>query len=89
MRPPEVFALSREAETFQKELHFVQIFLKSHLTLDYLIAFQGCNLKCYQIIKLFKSLRRGTSLFEKVLGNQNAPPILSVFVGAQRHFFIS
>ena len=89
MRAPRVFALSREAETFQKELHFVQIFLKSHLTLDYLIAFQIASLKYYQIIKLFKSLRRGTSLFEKVLGNQNASLILSVFIGAQRHFSVS
>jgi hypothetical protein len=88
VRPPEVFALSREAETFQKELHFVQIFLKSHLTLDYLIAFQIVFLKCYQIIKSFKSLRRGTLLFEKVLDNQNAPSILSVFVGARRYFFV-
>ena len=28
VRPPEVFALSRYAENFEKELHFVQIFFK-------------------------------------------------------------
>lgn len=33
--------------TFQKELHFVQIFLKSHSALDYLIVFQIVFLKRY------------------------------------------
>lgn len=31
-------ALSREATTFEKELHFVQIFPKSHHTLDLLLV---------------------------------------------------
>ena len=38
VRPPEVFALSREAETFQKELHFIRIFFKSYLALDLLLV---------------------------------------------------
>ena len=38
MRPPEVFALSRYAENFEKELHFVQIFFKIPFVLDLLLA---------------------------------------------------
>ena len=40
VRPPEVFALSRYAENFEKELHFVQIFFKTPLRLNMLLANQ-------------------------------------------------
>lgn len=63
MRAPRVFALSRYAENFEKELHFVQIFFKTPLRLDMLLANQDAMLKKTEdrkmsFCKLQKSLFR-------------------------------
>lgn len=63
MRPPEVFALSRYAENFEKELHFVQIFSKILFAFDTLLANQSAKRKKTEdrkmsFCKLQKSLFR-------------------------------